>query len=97
MWLLLAALEGRWLRAPDRRGWVEIGMRGVVAAVAGGLAFVLVRNMLWGRPPAEGRNYVVQFAAWSFAWAPGLLALTWRNTGLRASGTSGPHPEKQHQ
>jgi hypothetical protein len=36
MWLLLAALEGRWLRAPDRRGWAEIAIRGVVAAVAGG-------------------------------------------------------------
>ena len=95
MWLLLAALEGRWLRAPDRRGWMEIAMRGVVAAVAGGLAFVLVRNILWGRPPDEGRNYVVQFAAWAFAWAPGLLALTWGN--FRASGTSGPHLKQQHQ
>ena len=58
MWLLLAALEGRWLRAPDCRGWAEIAIRGVVAAVAGGLAFVLVRNILWGRPPGEGRNYL---------------------------------------
>ena len=80
MWLLLAALEGRWLRAPDRRGWMEIALRGVVAAVAGGLAFVLVRDILWGRPPSGGRNYVMQFVAWAFAWAPGLLALTWGNT-----------------
>jgi hypothetical protein len=33
-------------------------------------------NTLWGRPPATGRNYFVQFAAWVVAWAPGLLALT---------------------
>ena len=91
MWLLLAALEGRWLRAPDRRRWSEIAIRGVVAAVAGGLAFALVRNILWGRPPGEGRNYLVQFAAWAFAWAPGLLALTWGNTGVRASGDPGSH------
>ena len=52
--------------------------------MAAGLAFALVRTILWGRPPAEGRNYLVQFAAWAFAWAPGLLALTWRNTGVRA-------------
>jgi hypothetical protein len=97
MWLLLAALEGRWLGAPDRRGWAEIAIRGVVAAMAGGLAFVLVRNILLGRPPGEGRHYLVQFAAWVFAWAPGLLALTWGNTGVRASGTSVPHPEKQRR
>jgi hypothetical protein len=33
-------------------------------------------NILWGRPPAGGRNYVVQFFAWTFAWAPGLFTLT---------------------
>ena len=32
MWLLLAALDGRWLRAPNRRGWKEVATRGVVAA-----------------------------------------------------------------
>ena len=35
-----------------------------------------VMNTLWGRPPATGKNYFVQFAAWVIAWAPGLLALT---------------------
>ena len=78
MWLLLATLEGRWLRAPNRRRWSGIAIRGMVAAVAGGLAFAFVRSFLWGRPSGEDRNYVVQFAAWAFAWAPGVLALTWR-------------------
>ena len=77
MWLLLAALDGRWLRAPNRRGWKEVATRGVVAAVAAGIAFALVRHDLWGRPPAEGRNYLLQCAMWALAWAPGLLALTW--------------------
>jgi hypothetical protein len=79
MWLILAALEGRWLRAPARRTWMAVIARGLVAAVSGGIAFYLVLTTLWGRPPAGGRNYLVQFLAWSFAWAPGLLALMWRS------------------
>jgi hypothetical protein len=51
-------------------------MRGVVAAVLSGTAFFLVLKTLWGHPPATGKNYVLQFAAWVVAWAPGLLALT---------------------
>lgn len=76
MWLLVALLDGRWLRAPQRRPWGEIAIRGVLAALLSGIAFFLVMNTLWGRPPATGRNYLVQFAAWVVAWAPGLLALT---------------------
>lgn len=76
MWLLVALLDGRWLRAPARRPWGEIAARGVLAAVLSGIAFYLVMNTLWGRPPATGRNYILQFAAWAAAWAPGLLALT---------------------
>jgi hydroxyacylglutathione hydrolase len=76
MWLLVAALDGRWLRAPFRRSWAEIAARGVVAAIAGGIAFALVVGTLWGRAPGGGRNYALQFAAWMFAWAPGLLAIT---------------------
>jgi hypothetical protein len=76
LWLILAVLDGRWLRAPERRPWKEIAIRGTLAAVLGGVAFFMVMNTLWGRPPAGGRNYLVQFAAWAIAWAPGLLALT---------------------
>jgi len=76
MWLLLATLDGRWLRAPDRWSWREVAIRGAIAALVGGLAFALVRNRLWGRPPAEGHNYLLQYVTWAFAWAPGLLALT---------------------
>ena len=79
MWLILAALDGRWLRAPARRTWTAVLVRGLAAAVWGGIAFSLVLTTLWGRPPAGGRNYVVQLLAWSFAWAPGLLALIWGN------------------
>ena len=75
MWLLIALLDGRWLREPPRP-WGHIAMRGVLAAILGGIAFYLMLNTLWGRPPATGKNYFVQFAAWAVAWAPGLLALT---------------------
>jgi hypothetical protein len=85
MWLLVAVLDGRWLRAPQRRPWGEIVMRGLVAAVLSGIAFYLVMNTLWGRPPATGRNYFVQFAAWVVAWAPGLLALTLGRSADRRS------------
>ncbi len=74
MWLILAAFEGWWLRAPHRRTWAAIAGRGVAAAVIGGVTFYLVMNILWGRPPDGVRNYVVQFSAWAFAWAPGMFA-----------------------
>lgn len=76
LWLILALLDGRWLRAPERQPWRAIAIRGALAAVLSGVAFFMVMNTLWGRPPASGRNYAVQFAAWAVAWAPGLLALT---------------------
>jgi hypothetical protein len=79
-WLLLAALDGRWLRAPQRRPWAEVVGRGLAAAVLGCIAFYLVLETLWGKPPETGRNYAVQFLAWAFAWAPGLLSLTWDRT-----------------
>jgi rhodanese-related sulfurtransferase len=76
MWLILAALDGRWLRAPERRPWPAIAARALAAAVFSGLAFYAVMTTLWGPPPVEGRNYFVQFLAWAFAWTPGLIALT---------------------
>jgi hypothetical protein len=76
LWLIVAVLDGRWLRAPERRPWRVIAIRGALAAVLSGAAFFMVMNTLWGRPPASGRNYAVQFGAWAVAWAPGLLALT---------------------
>jgi rhodanese-related sulfurtransferase len=88
MWLLLAALEGRWLRGAARRPWGEIALRGSIAAVAGGIAFVLVRNTLWGPPPPGGRSYFVQFAAWALAWAPGLFALTWGTSSAASAARS---------
>jgi len=83
LWFILAALDGRWLRAPNRRPWREVAIRGALAALLSGVAFYLVMTRLWGRPPATGRNYLLQFGAWAVAWAPGLLALTFRRAGVR--------------
>ncbi|HEX5106871.1 MAG TPA: hypothetical protein VFV95_00430 [Vicinamibacterales bacterium] len=91
MWLILAVLDGRWLRAPARRTWTAVLVRGVAAALLGGIAFYLVLTTLWGRPPQGGRNYLVQFLAWSFAWAPGLLVLMWRD---RLPATTVSHMRK---
>jgi hypothetical protein len=75
-WLILAVLDARVLRAPARRSWGEALARGLAAAVLGGVAFYFMMDTLWGRAPAGGRNYVIQFGAWLVAWAPGILALT---------------------
>jgi rhodanese-related sulfurtransferase len=88
LWLMLAALDGRWLRAPHPRSWSSIAARGAIAAIAGGIAFYLVMTTLWGRPPAGGRNYFVQLLAWAFAWAPGLLALTMGDRGSGAPAST---------
>jgi hypothetical protein len=74
LWIILAIGEGRLIR-PGRRPWADAVARGVVAAVASGLAFYLVADDLWGRPPAGGRNYALQFGRWLIAWAPGILAI----------------------
>lgn len=78
LWILLAFFDGKLLRRGSRSTG-EILTRGIIAAILGGVAFYLVVDTLWGRPPAGGRNYLMQYAAWFFAWAPGLLSLTWKS------------------
>jgi len=74
LWIVLAFFDGRILRRV-KLPTSEIVSRGVLAAVLGAVAFYAMVDVLWGRPPAGGRNYAVQFAAWMIAWAPGILAL----------------------
>ena len=74
VWILMSIFNVRWLQRP-RRSWVDGLVRGVIAAVAAGLAFYLVGDDLWGRRPPGGRNYVTQYGLWLAAWAPGVLAV----------------------
>lgn len=76
LWVMVAMLDGRVLRSFAPRPWDQILVRGFLAAALGGVAFYLMMDTLWGRPPASGRNYLTQFGAWLIAWTPGLLALT---------------------
>ena len=75
VWYVLAVCDGRILRRPAPRPWKEIVVRGLAAAVLGGLAFYFMFPFFWGR---DSQNYsdVVKFGAWVIAWAPGILALT---------------------
>ena len=81
VWLLLAVGMGLLARSP--RPWSATIGSGVAAAVLSGLSFYLVSGIVWGRAPAGGRSYLLQFACWLVAWAPGLLAIGWRS---RTSG-----------
>jgi len=70
LWILFAFLQ-RWLRKNESLG--QAALRGVVAAVLSGAAFYLISD-IWiheSRYPNMG----VHFAAWSFAFAPGFIAL----------------------
>jgi hypothetical protein len=48
--------------------------RGVIAAVASGLAFYAISG-IWTNPARGGPNYAVLFLYWSFAFFPGFLVL----------------------
>jgi len=81
LWVVLAVLDGKLLRRGARSAR-EVLVRGATAAVGSGLTFYLVVGTLWGRLPTSGQDYLVQLAAWAFAWAPGLLALTLRSSSV---------------
>lgn len=71
MWIGLAALDAYVLRREGGTGWV---VRGLIAAVAGGVAFYAVSGV-WTEH-AENPNYLWHAVAWLIAWWPGLAALT---------------------
>ncbi|MFQ5527321.1 MAG: hypothetical protein ACE5GX_13795 [Thermoanaerobaculia bacterium] len=73
MWLALALLRRR-----ARGGNENVArslLRGVLAALASGLAFWAVSGM-WTDPAAH-TSYLLRFAYWTFAFLPGFLALFW--------------------
>ncbi len=70
-WVALAFLYA-WL---SRRGSTgAVSARGLIAAVASGLAFYLISG-IWRPFNPEGWDYAVHFAAWTAAFFPGFAAL----------------------
>ena len=84
VWVGLAAFDARLLRRESGSRWV---IRGVVAAVAGGLAFYAVSGV-WTQH-AENPNYGWHFVAWLIAWWPGLAALTFGRASGRGATRAG--------
>jgi hypothetical protein len=79
-WICFALLQAR-LR--KERAYGAAAVRGVVAAVASGLAFYAISG-IWTRHDPGGPNYLWNFAAWSFAFFPGFVALFARRSGAAA-------------
>lgn len=74
LWIMLAVIDGRIIRRVKRSAALCL-IQGGSAALLSGVTFYLVVGALWGRAPAGGRNYPMQFAMWIIAWAPGILAI----------------------
>jgi hypothetical protein len=74
-WILFALLQMS-LRRGD--GAAGAAARGVIAAVLSGLAFYAISGIWTGPSAHEPPNAAVHFAAWTFAFLPGFLALFWR-------------------
>ena len=74
--LILFALLQMSLRRGE--GAVGAAARGVIAAVLSGLAFYAISGIWTGPSAHEAPNVAVHFAAWTFAFLPGFLALFWR-------------------
>ena len=74
-WVVLAVCDGRILRRPAPRSWSETLVRGVAAAVLGGVAFYLTYPTFWGRG-SQNQSDFAKFGAWLIAWAPGIISIT---------------------
>ena len=72
IWLALAVLIAAVRTGPV--AWGVVAARGVVAALASGLAFYLVSG-IWRPFDPAGWDYLVHFAAWTVAYFPGFAAL----------------------
>ena len=70
-WVALAFLYA-WLSG--RRPAGAVLARGLIAAVASGLAFYLISG-IWRPFNPEGWDYALHFAAWTAAYFPGFAAL----------------------
>lgn len=72
VWIALGFVYAWLMRTSASTGTV-IG-RGVIAAVASGLAFYLISG-IWRPFNPQGWDYATHFAAWTIAYLPGFAAL----------------------
>jgi hypothetical protein len=72
VWVAFGFLNGALLQ--KRSGFRDALVRGVVAAVASGIAFYAVSG-IWFPFRPRGWDYAVHFASWTLAYLPGLAAL----------------------
>ncbi len=72
-WLLFAFLQQRLSREGSAR---DAAVRGLAAATLSGIAFYGISG-IWTKPAANP-TYLLNLAAWSFAFLPGFLALFWK-------------------
>ena len=72
IWMALGAAYARLsgTKAPAR----VVLARGLMAAASSGLAFYLISG-IWNPFDPQGADYLVHFAAWTFAYFPGFAAL----------------------
>lgn len=70
-WICFALLQKQLARHGE---WGPALLRGIVAAVASGLAFFLISGV-WTRPSPDGPNYLYHLGAWFVAFLPGFVAL----------------------
>ncbi|HUR19856.1 MAG TPA: hypothetical protein VMZ90_03555 [Vicinamibacterales bacterium] len=77
MWIVLAGVSA-WVRG--RVAYLgEWIVPGLIAAVGSGAMFYLVSG-IWTDPVrGVSRNYLWHLAAWTLAWGPGIVALTWNH------------------
>jgi len=74
LWVLFGILQQR-IEKTDRSA--PALMRGIAAALLSGGAFYLISG-IWTRDSHQHPKLALHFAAWSFAFLPGFVALFWR-------------------
>ena len=80
-WICFALLQKVLRRDP---GWTMAIGRGLLAALASGLAFYAISG-IWTNPPRGGPKYLYNLFAWTVAFLPGFVALFLQAGGRPAS------------
>jgi hypothetical protein len=81
-WILFSLMQQR-LGGDDSLG--AAFARGLIAAVASGLAFYAISG-IWTNPSRGGPNYMLHFGAWTVAFVPGFVALFAAHRARRRAG-----------